>query len=161
IAGHKAAEAVNAKRAGYPIGPGEWPRGYTETLKLSVLEGQIDWTGVAAKDKEAVLAREVNFAAITPEQFAFVYEDISLEKIEPRGPVVAQALFDRSRAQAGPRPVRDTTRNLVESIMLDVWPRSGAIVDFGLKSQEHYEALYYPIREGEISPEALDAALGK
>jgi hypothetical protein len=52
---------VNAKRAGYPIGPGEWPRGYTETLKLRVLEGQIDWTGVAAKDKEAVLAREVNW----------------------------------------------------------------------------------------------------
>lgn len=58
-------------------------------------------------------------------------------------------------------PVRDTTRNLVESIMLDVWPRRGAIVDFGLKSQEHYEALYYPLREGEITPEQLDAALGK
>ena len=58
-------------------------------------------------------------------------------------------------------PVRDTTRNLVESIMFDVWPRRGAIVDFGLKSQEHYEALYYPIREGEITPEQLDAALGK
>jgi hypothetical protein len=59
-----------------------------------------------------------------------------------------------------PSPVRDTTRNLVEAITLDVWPRDGAIVDFGLKSQEHYEALYYPVREGEISPEALDAALG-
>ncbi len=57
--------------------------------------------------------------------------------------------------------VHDTTRNLVESIMLDMWPRRGAIVDFGLKSQEHYEALYYPIREGEITPEQLDAALGK
>jgi hypothetical protein len=161
IAEHKAAEAVIAKRAGYPIDPGEWPRGYTETLKLRVLEGQFDWTGVAAKDKEAVLAREVNFAAITPEQFAFVYEDIADEKAEPADPSVAQALFDRSRAQAEPRPVRDTTRNLVESIWLDVWPRSGAIVDFGLKSQEHYEALNYPIREGEISPQALDVALGK
>jgi hypothetical protein len=58
-------------------------------------------------------------------------------------------------------PVRDTTRNLVESLMLDVWPRNGAIVDFGLKSQEHYEALYYPLREGEITPEQLDAAMGK
>ena len=28
-------------------------------------------------------------------------------------------------------------------LMLDAWPRAGAIVDFGLKSQEHYEALYY------------------
>jgi hypothetical protein len=34
-------------------------------------------------------------------------------------------------------------------------------VDFGLKSQEHYEALYYPVREGEITAEQLDAALGK
>jgi hypothetical protein len=34
-------------------------------------------------------------------------------------------------------------------------------VDFGLKSQEHYEALYYPVREGEITPEQLDVALGK
>jgi hypothetical protein len=58
-------------------------------------------------------------------------------------------------------PARDTTRNLVESILLDVWPRAGAIVDFGLRSQEHYEALYYPIREGEITAEQLDAALGK
>ena len=58
-------------------------------------------------------------------------------------------------------PVRDTTRNLVEAIWLDVWPRNGAIVDFGLKSQEHYESLYYPVREGEITPGQLDAALGK
>jgi hypothetical protein len=34
-------------------------------------------------------------------------------------------------------------------------------VDFELKSQEHYEALYYPIREGEITAKQLDAALGK
>jgi hypothetical protein len=60
-----------------------------------------------------------------------------------------------------PSALRDTTRNLVEAIWLDVWPRNGAIVDFGLVSQEHYEALYYPVREGEITPEALDAALGK
>ncbi len=64
-------------------------------------------------------------------------------------------------ADADSPPVRDTTRNLVESIMLDVWPRRGAIVDFGLKSQEHYEALYYPVREGEITAEQLDEALGK
>ena len=59
------------------------------------------------------------------------------------------------------RPLRGTTRNLVEAIWADEWPRNGAIVDFGLKSQEHYEALYYGVRAGEIRPEALDAALGK
>lgn len=58
-------------------------------------------------------------------------------------------------------PIRDTTRNLVEAIWLDTWPRNAAVVDFGLRSQEHYEALYYGVRAGEITPEALDATLGK
>jgi hypothetical protein len=56
--------------------------------------------------------------------------------------------------------VRPVTRNLIESVMLDAWPRDAAIVDFGLDSQKHYEALYYPIRELEIMPAALDEALG-
>jgi hypothetical protein len=56
--------------------------------------------------------------------------------------------------------VRPTTRNLVTSILMDAWPNHAAIVDFGIDSQKHYEALYYPIREVEIMPKALDAALG-
>jgi hypothetical protein len=56
--------------------------------------------------------------------------------------------------------VRPTTRNLVTSILMDAWPNHAAIVDFGIDSQKHYEALYYPIREAEIMPKALDAALG-
>lgn len=44
--------------------------------------------------------------------------------------------------------------------MLDAWPNHTAIGDFGLDSQEHYEALYYPIRASEITPSALDDALG-
>lgn len=56
--------------------------------------------------------------------------------------------------------VRPVTQNLVDSIMLDIWPRSAAIVDFGIDSQEHYEALYGPIRSGEVTPEQLDAVLG-
>ena len=51
-------------------------------------------------------------------------------------------------------------RTFFDSIMLDVIPRPAAIVDFGLDSQEHYEALYYPVRKGEVGLEALDAALG-
>jgi hypothetical protein len=66
----------------------------------------------------------------------------------------------RTGPEDHPPAVRDTTRNLVDAIWLDVWPRPGAIVDFGLKSQEHYEAIYYAVRNGEISSEALDAALG-
>lgn len=56
--------------------------------------------------------------------------------------------------------VRPVTRNLIESVMLDAWPRNAAIVDFGIDSQKHYEALYYPIREGEIMPARLEQALG-
>ena len=56
--------------------------------------------------------------------------------------------------------VRPVTANLVESMMFDAWPRSAAICDFGLNSQSHYEAIYYPLRNGEITAEALDAALG-
>jgi hypothetical protein len=44
--------------------------------------------------------------------------------------------------------------------MIDSWPRSAAVVDFGLDSQKHYEALYYPIRNEEIPPVVLDAAMG-
>jgi hypothetical protein len=57
--------------------------------------------------------------------------------------------------------IRNTTQNLVEAIWADEWPRNGAIVDFGLRSQEHYEALYYGVREKQITPEQLDEALGR
>lgn len=56
--------------------------------------------------------------------------------------------------------IRSVTYNLFNSIMLDMWPRESAVVDFGLADYEHYQALYFPIRRGEISMEALDAALG-
>ena len=134
--------------------------GLSEAGKLRVLEGEIDWTGVDAQYKQAVLAREVNFAAITPEQFAFVYQDIRFDKREPADDAVARALFDQSRIQAATPTVRPTTTNLVEAVMLDVWPRPPAIVDFGIRSQAHLEALYYPLRHGDFTPEQVDAALG-
>jgi len=64
---------------------------------------------------------------------------------------------------AGPpdRPLRDTTRSLIKAITLDVWPSVAAVVDYGIHSQEHYEALYYPLRHGDFTPQQLDAALGK
>ena len=43
------------------------------------------------------------------------------------------------------RAVRPVTAHLVHSVLLDTWPNSPAVVDFGLESQKHYEALYYPI----------------
>jgi hypothetical protein len=75
-------------------------------------------------------------------------------------PAVARTLFDQSRTQTATRAIRPATKNLVEAVMLDVWPRNAAIVDFGLRSQEHYEALYHPLRHGDITPEQVDGALG-
>jgi hypothetical protein len=56
--------------------------------------------------------------------------------------------------------VRPVTRHLIESILLDAWPDATAVADFGIDSQEHYEALYYPVRRHQIMPETLDRALG-
>ena len=59
------------------------------------------------------------------------------------------------------RPIRPVTKLLFEAMTLDIWPNSSAaIVDFGLESQSHYEALHAPIRAGQITLEQLDAALG-
>jgi hypothetical protein len=60
-----------------------------------------------------------------------------------------------------PRPLRPVTKIMYHAILSDVWPDgTAAIVDFGLESQEHYEALYYPLRAGEITLGDLDDALG-
>jgi hypothetical protein len=56
--------------------------------------------------------------------------------------------------------VRPTTLGLVMSMLTDCWPTRATVADFGIDSMKHYEALYLPIREGEIMPGALDAALG-
>jgi hypothetical protein len=134
--------------------------GLTEAGKLRLIEGEIDWTGVTADEKKSILAREVKFARITPEQFAFVYEDIAFDKVEPADPAAAQALFEQSRAETERPPLRPVTKSLILAVTLDVWPNPAAVNDFGIRSQEHYEALYYPLRHGDITPEQVDDALG-
>jgi hypothetical protein len=58
-------------------------------------------------------------------------------------------------------PLRPLTRKLIDAIMLDVLPSGAAVLtDFGIDSQQHYEALYYPVRAGEITPMQLEKALG-
>ena len=56
--------------------------------------------------------------------------------------------------------VRPVTRHLITSVLLDQWPNISAVADFGIDSQKHYEALYFPIRAQEILPKVLDDALG-
>lgn len=55
--------------------------------------------------------------------------------------------------------VKPATRDLVNAIIRDEWPRPYTMVDFGLATQEHYEAAYYAIRSGEVSPAELDEAI--
>jgi hypothetical protein len=140
-----------------------------EAGKLHVLEGELDWSAVGDRAKEALLVREVDFSKITRDQLNDVYQQLGSDDIDERP---ARRLFDKANyaqavANAHRVPfdeqmeqVRPVTRNLIESIMLDAWPRNAAIVDFGIDSQRHYEALYYPIRNHEIAPLVLDAAMG-
>ena len=52
-----------------------------------------------------------------------------------------------------------TADSLVRAVMLDIWPTPGAVCDYGIDSQEHYEALYYPIKAGEITADQLHDAV--
>lgn len=56
--------------------------------------------------------------------------------------------------------VKPVTRSLIEAIMFDVYPTPAAANDFGIASQQHYEAIYYPLRNDEISFAQLDTAYG-
>ena len=52
------------------------------------------------------------------------------------------------------------TERLVQAYVLDVWPDSATVItDFGLDSQEHYEAFHHAIRNGELTAERLDEAM--
>jgi hypothetical protein len=64
----------------------------TEAGKLSVLE-KLDWCGVSAEDKEAILRREVDFASITKDQFEWVYDDVEYETGLPADRSVGLKLF--------------------------------------------------------------------
>lgn len=56
--------------------------------------------------------------------------------------------------------VRPVTKSLIQAIFFDVYPTPAAATDFGIASQQHYEAIYYPARNDEISFAQLDAAYG-
>ena len=62
-----------------------------------------------------------------------------------------------------------TADDLFDSVMKDMWPGMGAMVDFGLDgfgaagradAQKRYEALYYPIRAEEITMQQLRQVVG-
>lgn len=151
-------------------------------LRLSELEARIEdlkhiggddpnpgryrrWSDLAEEAKLNEImweARELNLE-FEPAVYAIAAREVDLVQL----PEETRREFEEGWAGAWPRPeggqdaIRDTTHNLLEAIALDAWPRAAAIIDFGLGSQDHYEALYYGVRSGEITPEALDAALGR
>lgn len=56
--------------------------------------------------------------------------------------------------------IRPLTRELIDCCRLDVWPGYATVVDFGIDSSSHLGALQYAIRDGLVTPQELDAAMG-
>ena len=59
-----------------------------------------------------------------------------------------------------PSEVRPVTLDLACALLENRWPRAAAVVDFGLDSPAHLEALRQPFLNDEITLEQLDGALG-
>ena len=57
--------------------------------------------------------------------------------------------------------IRPLTMEVYRALRLDRWPTPAGIVDFGLTSDRHYEALRWAVTREGVAPEQLDAALGK
>lgn len=59
------------------------------------------------------------------------------------------------------KPLMTAPQALIDAILLDLWPSSAVMTDFGLDlgGQLVYEAYYYPIRAGEITVEQLSKCL--
>jgi hypothetical protein len=70
------------------------------------------------------------------------------------------ALEARSTRWGSSKVAGSTARALIQAITFDMQPRASAAVDFGIDSQKHYEALYYPIRRGEITLRDLEKVVG-
>jgi hypothetical protein len=55
---------------------------------------------------------------------------------------------------------RLATDDLMRAIVLDVEPRETTLKAFGIRTQEHLEAIYEPVRHGEITRKQLHEAVG-
>jgi len=69
--------------------------------------------------------------------------------------------YEKETGRTSIEAARPTAQRTYVALTLDMWPDSpAAIADFWLTDQEHYEALYYPVRAGQITVEDLDRVLG-
>jgi hypothetical protein len=51
-----------------------------------------------------------------------------------------------------------TANSLVDAVLMDEWPSMPTVIDYGIRTQKHYEALYFPIRRGEVTAGQLHSA---
>jgi hypothetical protein len=57
-------------------------------------------------------------------------------------------------------PIRPVSRNAYDAILFDEWPSPAGVIDFGIDSSEHLGALQYEFRNGRVTLEQFDDALG-
>jgi hypothetical protein len=95
----------------------------------------------------------------------YIAEDLKRRKTwqgDESQPVYDYAMTEGGTMSQQPKTqVRELTQHVYHSLLLDEWPRNAGIIDFGLKSTEHYGALQYAVKCEGVTPEQLDAALGK
>lgn len=149
----KAAEypAIVGSDKGYRIVERPW-QDMPEPSKLAILQDQVDWSGISNRDQAHIILGQLDPSKLTDPQRNRLIDAATRE--EP----AAQAEERRSDPQD--RPIRPLTKELIECCQLDVWPGMATVVDFGIDSSSHLGALQFAIREGLVTPQELDAAMG-
>ena len=107
----------------------------SETQKPDALKVAIDWTGFTESQKDGVINR-----VLEGHDSEHWMDGVDVDS-------------DRS--------IRPLTQQLIECCQLDVWPGRATVIDFGLDTSSHLGALQYAIREELVTPQELDAAMGK
>lgn len=118
-----------------------------------------DWSSVTHEQRDTYLKDDrLKQRALAGEKVrAGTAQSFNMDLEGEHGPYEPQEI---RRSGQKPPDIRPATRSLIDAVKMDAWPSNATITDFGIDSQQHYEALYHPIREGEISPDVLDDAMG-
>jgi hypothetical protein len=135
---------------------GKWTN-WSEPQRLAVLEDMVPWEGVDPADKRRILEREVDFSRVAPDDQRQILGEVwNQNDAVPVGRVPQ----DEPESPPDDRVVRPLTQQVIDCAYFDVWPGNAAVVDFGIDSDRHLGALQFAIREGLVTPQELDAAVG-
>jgi hypothetical protein len=74
--------------------------------------------------------------------------------------IASEALFPKGDNKPTAELRRWATDDLMRAIVLDVSPHKATREMFGIRTQEHLEAIYEPVRHGEITRQQLHDAVG-